>query len=107
VQSTLYVEAAQTQATDQQHLIIDLSIAFTLVVSVTILLFFLPRIGVINDELRQRKGLLLLLPPQLMGRLPVVRRLIQDVLDESSLDSNAGGRQRRHSHGSSAGTLKA
>ena len=84
----------------------NFTVAFTLLVSIMILLFFLPRIGVLGRELRQRKGLLLLLPPQLMGSLPYVRRLIQETLAESSQDTSGGSGLRRRSHDSSVNNVK-
>ncbi len=91
MQSELYVDAAHTLAGTQQSLLVNLTIAYTLLVSVVIFFVFLPRIGTLNLELRQRKGLLLLLPPQVMGGLPYVRQLIKEVLVESTPEYAAQG----------------
>lgn len=68
--------------------------AYTACVSALILLLFIPRIASISHELRQRRMILLLLPPQIVGVLPYVRSLITDVLAESEDAAVAGATVR-------------
>jgi uncharacterized membrane protein YgcG len=107
LQSTLYVDSARASAESQYSFILNLTVAYTIVVSFVILVIFVPRINVIQVELKHRRGLLLLLPPQLLGGLPYVRRMVNEVLAEMSEDlagSSSGSSRRRHSGSSAPGT---
>jgi hypothetical protein len=105
MQAHLYGKTANSKSKSEYDFLVVFTACYVAVVTVCILVFFVPRISALAHELRQRRVLLLLLPPQLMGSLPYVRGIVEEVLAESSEDATGAGRSGRR--GSGAGSVGA
>jgi hypothetical protein len=85
-QALLYVDSARALSANQGAFIVNLTIAYTVIVSFVVLSIFVPRISSIELELQRRRGLLLLLSPQLLKGLPYAQRMVQDALADMTED---------------------
>ena len=61
----------------------NFTVAYTLIFSFLVCLTLLPRINVLERQIRQRQSLLLLLPQELISGFAPVRELVMDVLAEA------------------------